>query len=190
MDTWSSNHVLVGIEYYGTDTVNLYNFMCLYKSISHYSFVPQNRQHWPCFLGTSTKKCSPSILAASTWSFTPINHGISKIHIHLCHVKQKYPQESSRWFVMQQEQTTASWSWSYLLYSKMWSPYPLKQGLKQILKNLIVDCFRSGLVEPRFWWGPHGRWWGLIQWWTPDQIGDRHVLGGQQGARVWGHLAF
>jgi len=129
-------------------------------------------------------------LAASTWSFTPINHGISKIHIHLCHVKQKYPQESSCWFVMWQEQTTASWSWSYLLYSKMWSPYPLKQGLKQILKNLIVDCFRSGLVEPRFWWGPHGRWWGLIHWWTPDLIGDQHVLGGQQGARVWGHLAF
>ena len=119
-----------------------------------------------------------------------INHGISKIHVHWCHVKQKYPQESSCWFVMQQEQTMASWSWSYLLYSKMWSPYPLRQGLKQTLKDLIVDCFHSGLVEPRFWRGPHGRWWGLIHWWTPRQIGDQHVLGGQQGARVWGRLAF
>lgn len=92
---------------------------------------------------------------------------------------------------MWQEQMMVSWSWNHLLYWKMWSPYLLKQGcLKGTLKNLAAGCFHSGPVSPRFWWGPHGRWWGLIHWWTPDQREDRHALGGRQGVRASEHLAF
>lgn len=166
--------------------MNLYNFMCMYKHIP--LFFRATKPATQALLPGNIYKQMLTLHTCSKHLKFHVHQSWNKIHVHWCHIKQKHPQESSHGLVMRQEQTRASWSWSYLFYSKMWLPYPLKQGLKQILKNLIVDCF--GLVEPRFWWDPHGRWWGLIHWWRTDQIGDQHVLGGQQGARVWGHLAF
>ena len=130
-------------------------YVSLYRRIPHYSIEPHKWQHWHIW----PRKMSGSITSKSS------SHPLPKITVLVRNMTTddqltRLPEQCAHQntFVMWRQQLKIAWSWNRLLYLKLWSPYPLKQGyLKLTPKSLTDDCFRSDQVLPRFWSVPHDK---------------------------------